>query len=140
MEDKVMLRYFAISIICGVLFGVMDALINANPLGRKLNEAFKPIAKTSMNIAAGVIIDLAYGFALAIIFVVLFDSLPGIAGLLKGISFAILVWFFRVVMSTASNWMMYKVPGKTLLYNLLTGLVKMLVLGLICGAWLRPWF
>jgi hypothetical protein len=135
-----MVRYIAVSIICGFLFGVMDAFINANPFGRKLNEAFKPIARTSMNIAAGVIIDLAYGFALAIIFVILFYSLPGDTGLVKGISLAILAWFFRVVMSTASNWMMYKVPCKTLLYNLFTGLFEMLVLGLICGAWLRPWF
>ena len=98
-----MLRYFSVSIICGVLFGVMDALIIANPLGKKLNEAFKPIARTSMNIAAGVVIDLAYGFALAIIFVLLYDGLPGATGLVKGISFAVLAWFFRVVMSTTSN-------------------------------------
>jgi hypothetical protein len=135
-----MLRYVSVSIICGILFGVMDALINANPLGRKLNEAFKPITRISMNIAAGVIIDLAYGFALAIIFAVLYTSLPGATGLVKGISFAVMVWFFRVIMSTASNWMMFKIPGKTLLYNLVTGLVEMLVIGLICGAWLRPWF
>jgi hypothetical protein len=135
-----MLRYVSVSIICGILFGVMDALVNANPLGRKLNEAFKPITRTSMNIAAGVVIDLAYGFALAIIFAVLYSSLPGATGLVKGISFAAVVWFFRVIMSTASNWIMFKIPGKTLLYNLGTGLVEMLVIGLICGAWLRPWF
>jgi hypothetical protein len=140
MEGGFMIRYLSVSIICGILFGVMNALINANPLGKKLNEAFQPIAKTSMNIAAGVIIDLAYGFALAIVFAVLYDGFPGSAGLVKGISFALMVWFFRVVMSTASSWMMYKVPGKTLLYNLSTGLVEMLVIGLICGAWLRPWF
>jgi hypothetical protein len=140
MEGGFMIRYLSVSIICGILFGVMDALINANPLGKKLNEAFQPIAKTSMNIAAGVIIDLAYGFALAIIFALLYDGFPGEAGLVKGISFAVMVWFFRVVMSTASNWMMYKVPGKTLVYNLATGLGEMVVLGLICGAWLRPWF
>jgi hypothetical protein len=135
-----MLRYISISIICGILFGVMDALINANPLGKKLNEAFLRISKTSVNIAAGVIIDLAYGFALAIIFVILYDSLPGATGLLKGISMAVLAWFFRVVMSTASNWMMFKIPAKTLLYNLFAGSVEMLILGLIFGAWLRPWF
>jgi len=93
-----------------------------------------------MDIAAQVIIDLVYGFTLAIIFVLLYDSLPGETGLLKGVSLAVLSWFFRVVMSTASNWMMYKVPGKTLLYNLFAGLVEMLILGLICGGLLRPWF
>jgi hypothetical protein len=135
-----MVRYIAISVICGFLFAVMDGVINANPIGRKLNEAFKPIAKTSINMIAGIIIDLVYGFALAGIFVILFNSLPGETGLVKGISLAILAWFLRVVMSTASNWIMYKVPGKTLLYNLFTGLVEMLILGLVCGAWLRPWF
>jgi len=133
------IAYIIVSVVSGILFGVLDGLINANPLGRRLNEVYKPIAKTSINVPAGVIIDLIYGFAMAGIFVILYKSLPGEAGLVKGISFAILAWFFRVVMSAASNWMMFKVPCKTLLYNLVTGLGEMLILGLIYGGFLKPW-
>jgi len=117
----------------------MDAVINANPLARKLLEVYKPIAKTSLNVPLGIVIDLVYGFVMAGIFLLLYTALPGETGLVKGISFTILAWFFRVVMSVASNWMMYKVPGKTLVYTLLTGLGEMLVLGIIYGLFLKPW-
>jgi hypothetical protein len=134
-----MVSYIVVSIISGILFGIMDGLINVNPLGRRLNEVYKPIAKATLNMPAGIIIDLVYGFAMAGIFVILYTSLPGDSGIIKGISFAVLSWFFRVVMSTASNWMMYTVPARTLLYNLFAGLIEMLILGLIYGGFLKPW-
>ena len=134
-----MVGYIIVSIVSGLVFGVLDAVINANPLARRLLEAYKPIAKTSINAPAGVIIDLCYGFILAGIFLVLYKGLPGESGLMKGISFAGLAWFFRVVMFTASSWMMFKIPIKTLLYNLLTGLGEMLIIGVIYGLSLKPW-
>ena len=67
-------------------------------------------------------------FALAGIFLLLYPSLPGEVGLVKGLSFAVIAWFLRVVMGVASQWMMYKVPAKTLVYSLLAGLGEMLVL------------
>ena len=133
-----MSNYIIISLVSGVLFGVMDGVINGNPLAVRLFEVYKPIAKQSLNMVAGIIIDLAYGFALAGIFLLLYPSLPGEAGLLKGVSYALMVWFFRVVMSVASQWMMYKVPGKTLIYSLLAGLGEMLVLGILYGLALQP--
>jgi hypothetical protein len=134
-----MISYVIVSFVSGILFGVLDSLINANPFARKLNEVYKPIAKTSINIPAGVVIDLIYGFAMAGIFLILYNSLPGGTGLVKGISFACLAWFFRIVMSVASNWMMFKVPFKTLLYTLLSGLGEMLILGILYGFFLKPW-
>ncbi len=116
----------------------MDALINANPVGRKLNEVYKPIARTSINTPVGIVIDLAYGFAMAGIFLLLYYGFPGGIGLVKGISFAILAWFFRVIMSAASNWIMFKMGARTLVYNLSTGLGEMLVLGIIYGLFLKP--
>jgi hypothetical protein len=133
-----MTTYIIISILGGILFGFLDGLINANPLAQKLYQVYKPIAKTSLNVVAGVIIDLAYGFILAAVFLVLYNSLPGDTGLLKGLSFATLAWFFRVVMSVASSWMMYTVPARTLLYTLFAGLAEMLVLGILYGLVLRP--
>lgn len=131
--------YVIVSIISGILFGVMDGLINANPLAQRLYEAYKPIAKTSMNLPAGVLIDLCYGFVMAAVFLLLYKSLPGEVGLVKGISFAFLVWFFRVVMSVASQWMMFKVPTGALVYTLVAGLGEMLVLGILYGLTLRTW-
>ena len=134
-----MISYIIVSFVSGILFGVLDSLINANPFAKRLNEFYKPIAKTSINVPMGVVIDLVYGFAMAGIFLLLYSSLPGEIGLVKGVSFAILAWFFRVVMSVASNWMMFKVPVRTLLYTLLTGLGEMLILGIIYGFFLEPW-
>jgi hypothetical protein len=133
-----MIRFIIVSVVGGILFGAMDALINANPLAQKLYEVYKPIAKESINIPAGVVIDLVYGFVMAGTFLLLYKSLPGESGLVKGITFAFLVWFFRVVMSVVSDWMTVNVPFNALIYKLLTGLGEMLVLGVLYGLTLKP--
>src|SRR5512145_724940 len=128
-----MIRYVIVSVVSGILFGILDAVTHANPLAQKLYEVYKPIAKTSLNPLAGIFIDLVYGFILAGVFLLLYKSLPGETGLVKGVSFALLVWFFRVVMYTASQWVMFNIPTETLLYSLLTGLGEMLILGVLYG-------
>ena len=133
-----MTSYIVVSIIIGILFAVLDGLINANPMATRLFEVYKPIARTSVNFVAGIIIDLAYGFILAGLFLLLYPSLPGQAGMAKGVSFALIVWFLRVAMSAAAQWMMYKVPVKTLFYTLLAGLGEMLALGILYGLTLQP--
>ena len=133
-----MTTYVVVSIVSGILFGVLDGLINANPIAQQLFDVYKPIAKTSLNVVAGVTIDLAYGFIMAAVFLLLYTSLPGETGIVKGLSFAILVWFFRVVMSTASTWLMFTVPAQTLIYSLLAGLVEMLAIGILYGFTLHP--
>lgn len=133
-----MITYLLVSIISGILFGVMDGLINANSLAQRLYSVFKSITKTSLNIPAGIIIDLIFGFVMAGIFLILYNSLPSDIGVVKGISFAFLAWFFRVVMSVASQWMMYTVPLRALLYNLFTGFGEMLALGTLYGLTLAP--
>ncbi len=132
------MRYVIVSVVSGVLFGVLDGVINANPWAQKLYAVYKPIAKTSLNVTAGIAIDLAYGFVLAGVFLLLYKSLPGDTGLLKGIGFALLVWFFRVVMGAASQWLMFTVPVETLLYTLFAGLAELLVLGALYGLTLKP--
>ena len=133
-----MITYIIVSIVSGVLFGVLDGLINANPLAQNLYQVYKPIAKTSMNPLTGITIDLIYGFAMAGVFLLLYQSLPGEVGLVKGISFAILIWFFRVVMHVASQWVMFNVPVRALLYTLVMGLGEMLILGIVYGLTLQP--
>jgi hypothetical protein len=128
-----MTTYIIVSISSGIAFAVLDGLINANPLATRLFEIYKPIAKTSVNFVTGMTIDLVYGFILAALFLLLYPSLPGEAGLVKGASFGLMVWFFRVVMSVASQWMMFKLPVKALIYTLFTGLGEMLILGVLYG-------
>ncbi len=133
-----MIGYILVSIVSGILFGVLDGVINANPLAQRLYAVYKPIAKTSINPLKGIVIDLVFGFILAGVFLLLYTSLPGETGLVKGVSFALLVWFFRVVMSTASQWVMFNVPGAALLYSLAAGLGEMLILGVLYGLTLKP--
>ena len=49
------------------------------------------------------------------------------------ITFGFMVYFFRVVMQVASQWMMFKVSSGLLLYTLISGLIEMLLLGLYFG-------
>ena len=133
-----MLRYVLVSIGSGLLFGLLDGLINANPIAVKLYQVYKPIARTSVNALAGIAIDLAYGFIMAAIFLLLYESLPGQSGIVKGLSFAVLAWFFRGVMYAASTWMMFDLPITLVGYGLATGLAEMLVLGSLYGLTLRP--
>ncbi len=130
--------FIIISIVSGILFGVMDGLIHANPLATRLYAAFQPISRKSLNVPAGVLIDLVYGFVLAGVFLLLYQSLPGETGVVKGISFAIMVWLFRVVMAVVSQWMMYTIPVRSLLYTAIAGMGEMLVLGLLYGLTLNP--
>ena len=133
-----MVRYIVVSVFCGVFFGTMDGIIHANPLARKLLDVYQPIAKTYINIPAGILIDLFYGFILGFFFLLLYKSLPGRTGLVKGISFALIVWFLRVAMSSASSWMMFVIPAATLLYVTAAGLLEMLLLGAVYGIYLKP--
>jgi hypothetical protein len=133
-----MIRYIIVSAVSGVLFGILDGLMNANPLAQRLLEVYKPIARTSINVPVGLVIDLAYGFIMAAIFLLLYNSLPGETGLVKGLSFAGLAWFFRVVMYAASQWMTVQVPMGAVLYILVAGLAEMLILGILYGLTLKP--
>ncbi len=133
-----MLRYIIVSVVGGILFGAMDGLINANAFAQKLFAVYQPIARTTVNVPAGIVIDLAYGFIMAGLFLLLYQSLPGKAGIVKGLCYALIVWFFRVVMSVITQWMTFDVPATALLYTLLTGLGEMLVLGVLYGLALRP--
>ncbi len=133
-----MIRYGIVSVTSGILFGMLDAIIHANPLAQRLNEVYRPIARASINVPAGIVIDLAYGFAMAGLFLLLHRSLPGKTGFGKGVSFALIAWFFRVVMYSASQWMMFTIPIDALIYSIIAGLGEMLILGVLYGLTLNP--
>ena len=76
-----MTAYIIAGIASGILFGILDGVINANPLAQRLYLVYKPIARTSVNPLAGIAIDLVYGFVMAGVFLLLYQSLPGGTGL-----------------------------------------------------------
>ncbi len=133
-----MTTYLIVSFVSGLLFAGLDGVINANPLALRLLRVYLPIARTRVNMFSGMVIDLLYGFLLALLFLLLYASLPGESGLLKGISFGLITWFLRVLMAVLGEWMMFTVPVKTLLYKLLAGLGEMLLLGILYGLTLKP--
>ena len=132
-----MARFILAAIVTGLLFGIMDGLINGNPYAVKLMECFKPIAKQTVNIPIGLAIDLFYGFIISGIFMIIMPALPTEIGIIKGLVYGLGMWFFRVSMGVISNWMMFNIPAKTLIYVLLTGLVEMIIIGIINGLLLK---
>lgn len=132
-----MLRYIAVSIFGGLILGLLDGLINANPYAQKLFEVYKPIAKSSVNIVLGFGIDILYGFVMAGLFLLLYKSLPGQTALVKGLGFGLIVSFFSVVMHVFSQLVMFKVPADALVYMFLTGLVEMLIISIFFSLTLK---
>jgi hypothetical protein len=132
-----MARFVITAVLSGILFGTMDGFIHGNPYAAKLMECYKPIAKQTINIPAGLIIDLLYGFVISGIFLFISPVLPTEIGIIKGITYGLGMWFFRVVMGVISNWMMFNIPVKTLIYTLLTGLIEMIILGALNGLILK---
>ncbi len=131
-----MARFILVSLAAGVLFAALDGVLNANPFAQKLLACYKPIARSQVLAVAGLAIDVAYGLLMAALFLLLRASLPG-PPVMKGLSFGLIAWFFRVVMGVAGQWVMFAIPGETLLYQLSAGLVEMVLLGVFYGATLR---
>jgi hypothetical protein len=76
--------FVIISIISGILFGILDGVINANPLAQRLYKVYSPIAKKSFNPLAGIVIDLVYGFVMAGVFLLSTKAYPARLDLSKG--------------------------------------------------------
>jgi len=88
------------------------------------------LARKVMPMAAAVAIDILSGLVMAGIFILLRPSFPGGPLIGAGVSFGILAWFFRVLMTALSQWVMFQIPAETHLYNIAAGLVEMVALGL----------
>lgn len=132
------MRILLVGLGLGLLFAAMDVAINANPLARRLYSVYAPVAKTTVNALAGILIDLAWGLVVALTFIQLSPALPGDTGLVKGLALGGGIWVFRVAMGVATTWMTHRVPPALLGYQLATGLGEMLVLGAVAGVLLTP--
>ncbi len=126
-----MVRQLLVGVVAGVVFLVLDAAVNANPLAQSLYAVYQPLARPSVNPVAGSAIDLAYGIILVFLFITIRPCLPGRTTLAKAVSFGLIVWFLRVVMRVAGEWIVTVVPARVHVYTLAAGLVQVLVVTVI---------
>ena len=132
-----MRRVFLVGLGAGVVFLVLDGILNGNPLAQRLYAPYLPFARSSVNAVAGSLIDLVYGVVLAWLFVRLRPSLPGRTWLTRGVSFGLIVWFLRVLMRVAGEWVMTTVPASVHAYSLVAGLVQVLVVTIMIASLLK---
>ena len=130
------IRVVAVGVGAGVVFAVLDGILNANPVARHLYAAYRPIARQSVNAPLGLLFDIVSGIVMAVVFVILRTALPG-GSLAKGLIFGLIVWFFRVAMGVAAQAVMFNVPRSALAYTAASGLIEMLILGSLYGIALR---
>jgi hypothetical protein len=128
-----MTTYLIVGLASGIIFVLLDFVLNGNPLARRLSEPYAPIARKGIRLIAPVVIDLLYGLAMAGIFLLLRPALPGGRVVGAGISFGLIAWFFRVLMSAISQWVMFDLPLTTHFYSIAAGLLEMMALGLFYG-------
>ncbi len=129
-----MLTYLIAGFAGGVIFVLLDFVLNVNPLAQRLAKPYKPIARKAMPLVAAVLIDVLSSLAMAGIFLLLRPAFPGSTIVGAGLSFGLLAWFFRVLMGSLSNWIMFETPPTTHLYSIAAGLLEMVALGLFYAA------
>jgi hypothetical protein len=130
-------RVLAIGVGVGIVFAVLDGLLNANPLAQRLYSAYRPIARQRVNAPLGLVFDITAGVVMAMLFVALIPVLPG-GPTTRGLAFGVMVWFFRVAMGGAAQAVMFNLPASALTYSLFAGLAEMMILGSLYGIFLRP--
>ena len=131
------MRYMLVSWACGILYWILDGVRNWNPFAQKLYQAYRSNVKISFNLPKSFVIYIVYGFAMTGIFLVLYKSLPGKIGIVKGISFGLIAWYFRGFTAVMSQWMLSTMPLKALSYVAITGLLEALILGILLGLTLK---
>ena len=126
-------RLVVASIVASVLFLVLDAVlgmaggfVGAQVFGLPFEQP--PGIDDKMMI--GPVFELINGFMLAVIYAVIHPSLPG-QGWKKGISYGLIVWGLRVVMWAFSTYMMTDMAPVSIVINVVTGLIEVLILGIV---------
>jgi hypothetical protein len=132
------MRFIIVGLTSGIIFWILEGIINANPYAQKLYVAFKPILKPTISIPKAFLIYLFYGFVFSGMFLFFYNTLPGSIGIVKGLGFALLVWYFRGLMAVLNEWLTFAVPPKALVYAATAGLIESLLLGMFYGLLLKP--
>jgi len=129
-------RLVVAGIVASVLFLVLDAALGTAG-GFIGTQVFGLPAEQPPGFEAkvkyGLIFELINGFMLAVIYTVIHPSLPG-RDWKKGISYGFLVWGLRVVMGAFSTYMMTDMPPILIAITVVTGLIEVLILGIVIAA------
>jgi hypothetical protein len=116
-------------LVLDMLFGVAGGWIVAQISGQPVDQPTGIEAKMGL----GLLFELVNGFLLAAIYAVIYRCLPG-QGWVKGISYGLLVWALRVVMWAFSTYVMTELSPLLIAVTVVTGLVEVLVLGVVIAA------
>ena len=131
------MRYVIISLVCAILYWILDGIVVWNPYARKLYQAYQTNTKPSFSLPKSLFVYLIYGFAMAGLFLLLYNSLPGETGIVKGICFGLIAWYFRGFTTVMSQWIFSTVSLKTMGYAAITGVGEALILGMFLGLTLK---
>jgi len=116
-------------LILDMFFGTAGGFIGAQIFGLPFEQPPGIEAKMTL----GLVFELINGFMLAVIYAVIHPSLPG-RGWKKGISYGLIVWGLRVVMWAFSTYMMTDMSPILIAITVFTGLIEVLILGIVIAA------
>ena len=123
-------------IVTTILFLVLDMLFDT--LGGYLTANFTGAQVESppgieSKIFTGLIFEVINGFILVLVYAIIHPSIPG-KGLVKGISYGLIVWALRVLMWAFSTYMMFEVSPVLLAVTTILGLLEILILCVVIAA------
>jgi hypothetical protein len=126
-------RLIVTGVVAAVLFLVLD--MGLGMVGGWIGTRFfgQPSAQPAgidAKIKLGLVFELINGFLLALIYAVIHACLPG-RGWTKGVSYGLVVWALRVVMWAFSTYMMTDMAPATIGITVGTGLIEVLILGVV---------
>jgi hypothetical protein len=116
-------------LVLDMVLGTLGGFIGAEVFGVPVEQPPGFEAKVKF----GLIFELINGFMLAVIYAVIHPGLPG-RGWKKGISYGLLVWGLRVVMWAFSTYMMTDMSPILIAITVFTGLIEVLILGIVIAA------
>jgi hypothetical protein len=127
-------RLIVAGIVASVLFLVLDAVFGV--AGGAIGESVFGLPAgqpDESKMMVGLVFELINGFMLAVVYAVIYDSLPG-EGWRKGIGYGLIVWGLRVVMWAFSTYVMTDMSPVLIGISLVTGLVEVLILCIVIAA------
>jgi hypothetical protein len=133
-------RLLVAGIVASVLFLILDMLLGAAGgaiVAQFFGVPFDQPPGIEAKIKFGLVFELINGFMLALVYALIHPSLPG-QGWKKGISYGLIVWGLRVVMWAFSTFMMTDMPPALIAITVITGLIGVLILGIVIAAVYQP--
>jgi hypothetical protein len=129
-------RLVVAGIVTAILFLALDMVLGAgsNLIAQALGVPLAQPPGIETKIKFGLIFEGVNGFMLVVIYAIIHPSLPGSRRWQKGLSYGLIVWGLRVVMWAFSTYMMTNMPPILIAITVVTGLIEVLILGVVLAA------